>query len=604
MKKDKLNYSVLKNNLYILKQIHIASPARIAFNLLVIILKSISAILFDVYMLRYVINGIQKGLGFKSIILFILVVAVYHLIVCIIENYYNEIFAPVSNQKIYKHIQKKVFAKASSVELACFENPQFYDKYVKAISEASGRASGVLSSLTGIVNCVFTIGAMSFAIFTIDPFLIFFALIPFIVSLLFGKKLNKVRYDYNMEMKEKARKRNYVRRIFYLADYSKEVRLTNINKLMFKRFYEAVKELKDVIRKHGIKVALLDYIFIATNDIIVYLGAILYVSYRTVVAKTMLYGDCIVVINSINSVAWSLRSIVDIFIQFQNHSLYIDNLRYFLEYEPSIKENENGLDAPEDCKLTLKNVSFKYEGKQDYSVKNVNLSINSGEKIALVGHNGAGKTTLVKLIMELYNVTEGEIFLNDIPIENYKLKSYRSLFSSVFQDYRIFSMSVLENILLKDNFNTQEREMAIEGMKKSGIYNKISSFPKRADTVLTKEFDENSAVLSGGEYQKIAIARVFAKNSPIAILDEPSSALDPISEYSIYESMMSACKDKSVIFISHRLSSAVLADKIYLMENGEIIESGTHSELLAKNGKYTDMWNKQAEKYYGTEKEV
>ena len=141
-------------------------------------------------------------------------------------------------------------------------------------------------------------------------------------------------------------------------------------------------------------------------------------------------------------------------------------------------------------------------------------------------------------------------------------------------------------------------------MKKSGIYNKISSFTKLADTVLTKEFDENSAVLSGGEYQKIAIARVFAKNSPIAILDEPSSALDPISEYSIYESMMSACKDKSVIFISHRLSSAVLADKIYLMENGEIIESGTHSELLAKNGKYTDMWNKQAEKYYGTEKEV
>ena len=349
------------------------------------------------------------------------------------------------------------------------------------------------------------------------------------------------------------------------------------------------------------KIALLDYLFIASNDIVVYLGAILYASYKTLISKTMLYGDCVVVINSINSVAWSLRSIVDICIQFQNHSLYIDNLRYFLDYKPSISENENGLDTPKNCKLTLKNVSFKYDGQQNYSLKNVSLNIDPGEKIALVGHNGAGKSTLIKLIMHLYNATDGEILLNDIPIKEYKLKSYRNLFSIVFQDYKVFSMPVIENILLKDDPSTEEQAEAVNGMKNAGVYDKVISLPKQYNTVLTKEFDENGAVLSGGEYQKIAIARVFAKNTPVAIFDEPSSALDPLSEYAMYESMMESCKNKSVIFISHRLSSAVLADKVYLMENGEIIESGTHSELLKKGGKYTEMWNKQAEKYHGTE---
>lgn len=604
MEKNKTNYSALNNNLYILKQIHKASPWRIAVYLVAIISKSISNVLFDVYMLRYVINGIQNGLEFGDILFFILAVAVYHFFACMLENYYIEVFAPVSDKKIYKHIQKEVFSKAASVEVACFENPEFYDKYVKAVSEAAKRATAVLRSLGAIVNALFTVFTMSFVIFSIDPVLIIFALIPFAVSLLFGKKLNKIKYEYDMEMQEKSRKKDYVRRVFYLADYAKEMRITNINRVMFQKFYESVTELKAVIKKHGIKVALLDYLFIATNDIVVYLGAILYASYKTVVAKAMLYGDCVVVINGINSIAWSLRSIVDIFIQFQNHSLYIDNLRFFLEYKPEISENADGLTPSEKCKLTLNNVSFKYDGKQEYALKNISLTINSGEKIALVGHNGAGKSTLVKLIMRLYNTTSGEILLNGIPIEKYRLKSYRNLFSAVFQDCRVFSMSVLENILLKDNYEEEEINKAIDGMKNAGIYEKIMSLPNKENTVLTREFDENGAVLSGGEYQKIALAGVFAKNSPIAILDEPSSALDPLAEYAMYESMMTACKDKTVIFISHRLSSAALADKVYLMENGEITESGTHAELLKKGGKYTEMWNKQANKYYETEAQV
>ena len=597
VKKEKKHVHTLKNNLYLLKEVHAASPGRIPLNLLVVILKSISNFLFDVFMLRFVINGIQTGAAFQSILVFILSIAAYHLCVCFFENWFNEIFAPVSDQKIIRHIQKKVFAKASSVEMACFENPEFYDRYVKAVSEASGRAMQVVGSLAGIVSCVFTVSAMSFVIFTIDPVLIVFALLPFAVNLLFGKKQNDIQYEYNMEMQEKSRKRDYVRRVFYLSDYAKEMRLTNINKALFVKFADAVRELKAVIKTYGWKIGLLDYLFQATNDIVVYLGAILYASFKTLVSKTMLYGDCIVVINTINSIAWSLRGIADIYLQFHGHALYIDNLKYFLEYEPAIPENPDGRDVPERGSLLLDHVSFRYEGQAADVLKNISLEIKPGEKIALVGHNGAGKTTLIKLLMRLYDVTEGEIRYDGVPIREYRLRPYRERFGAVFQDYRVFSMSVMDNILLKDNVTDEERTRAVDGMENSGILEKIRSLPNGADTILTREFDDGGVILSGGEAQKVAIARVFARPCEIVVLDEPSSALDPLAEYNMYEAMMKACRDKTVIFISHRLSSAVLADRVCLLEDGEIAEQGSHFELLHQNGKYAKLWEKQAEKY-------
>ncbi|MBQ3178896.1 MAG: ATP-binding cassette domain-containing protein [Clostridia bacterium] len=247
--------------------------------------------------------------------------------------------------------------------------------------------------------------------------------------------------------------------------------------------------------------------------------------------------------------------------------------------------------------ISFKNVSFSYTADGKEILKNISFEVQPGEKIALIGHNGAGKTTLVKLLLRLYDPTSGSITLDGRDIKEYKVSSYRKYFGAVFQHFKVFSMSVMENILLKGNITESEKTAALEGMKNSGVYAKVMSLDKKENTVLTKEFDENGTVFSGGENQKIAIARVFAKPCNFVIMDEPSSALDPIAEYKMYEAMMKACRDKSVIYISHRLSSAVLADRVYLMENGEIVESGTHTELLQKDGKYADMWRKQSEQY-------
>ena len=287
-------------------------------------------------------------------------------------------------------------------------------------------------------------------------------------------------------------------------------------------------------------------------------------------------------------------------------SLYIANLKDFLEYEPAIDEMQEGV-LPKACEesaesssiLTFSNVGFTYLGQEKPVLHDISMTIRRNEKIAIVGHNGAGKTTFVKLLMRLYDVSEGEILYYGRNIRELDLPEYRKLYGTAFQDYQVFAMTVAENVLMRRPEGEADYRKAEDCLKRAGVYEKICGLPHGMDTVMTKEFAEDGAVLSGGELQKIAVARAFAKEYQIAIFDEPSSALDPVAEYRLYENMLQGCADKTVLFISHRLSTAALADRIYLFENGRIVEQGSHEMLMGQNGKYADMFRKQAENYVG-----
>lgn len=217
--------------------------------------------------------------------------------------------------------------------------------------------------------------------------------------------------------------------------------------------------------------------------------------------------------------------------------------------------------------------------------------------MAFVGHNGAGKTTLVKLMMGLYEVTEGEICISGENINRYESRAYHARFGTVFQDLQVFALPIAQNVLMKEPENEEERRLVEVALEKAQFGEKLKKLPKGIDTVISKEFDEEGVVLSGGEAQKIAIARIFAKNPDVVILDEPSSALDPIAEYNMYKNMMKIAGDKTVIFISHRLSSARVADRIYMLENGTVTETGTHDSLMAEDGAYAAMFQLQAKNY-------
>lgn len=402
------------------------------------------------------------------------------------------------------------------------------------------------------------------------------------------------RYEKNVDSN---RKKEYVKRTMYLSDYAKELRLSNIFNVLMDYFETAVSNIIKNIKMYGGKLVVLSALQSGFNYSFTIGFIICYAALRLLYWKNITPTDFVVLVSVISSFTWNVIDVSKNISKIQDNSQYIENIKSFMDYKPKIAESQLGL-KPEShkCALNMKNVRYTYLGQKEPVLKNININIKQGQKIALVGHNGAGKTTLVKLLMRLYDVTDGEITLGEHNIKDFNVKEYRNLFATVFQDYQVLSLSVAENVLMR-NVEDDDKERVIAALKNSGIYEKVSAMKNGIDTTLTREFDKEGAVLSGGEAQKIAIARVYARDCDFVILDEPSSALDPISEYQMYQNMLEACKDKAVVFISHRLSSAVLADYIYMLEQGKIVEQGTHQQLMEQNGKYAEMFNIQAASY-------
>lgn len=255
---------------------------------------------------------------------------------------------------------------------------------------------------------------------------------------------------------------------------------------------------------------------------------------------------------------------------------------------PVEKRDDNRYD------IEFKNVSFKYPGSDTYVLKNFNAKIKIGRHIAVVGKNGSGKTTFIKLLCRLYDVTDGEITLNGINIKKYDLAEYTSLFSVVFQDYQLFSVPLGQNVTTSLDY---DREKLFDCLEKAGIKERVEELPRQENSVIFKDFDENGIELSGGETQKTALARALYKDAPFVILDEPTSALDPISEFEIYQRFNRFVGSKTAVYISHRLSSCRFCNEIYVFDSGKIVEKGSHEELIALNGKYSELWQAQA-KYY------
>ncbi len=587
---------IIKNNAYMLRFIAKAAPGYITISTIRMIGGALYAFLLNTFLYQYVLNAVQEGKGISEMVPVLLFVFIYVILFHIIANF-DFYFDVVKRPKVEAYIKSKLHEKAAEVELNCFENSEFYDKYVKATEEATGRAFDVFWTLQNSVwNLVNTVANLTLLLM-IDPFFLLISFIPMILVYFVGKVRNKINHESDMKWRETVRQRDYVRRTFYLSDFSKEMRLTEMWKVMFNRMKKSVAELKDITNKYGYKKMFLSYSFDIIFDIIAQMCVYIFAAYKALVSKTILVGDCFVLIKTTMFIAYNLGDIGGLALEFDEHSRYIETFREFLDYETKIPEIAEAPKAPSLESLEIRNVGFTYENQENAALKNICFKVNKGDKVAIVGHNGAGKTTLIKLLLRLYDPSDGEIILNGENIKNFRLSSYRNLFGTVFQDYGLFAVSVAENVLMRGNVSEDDKAKVVDALEKSGVWKKVSELPKGVDTTVTKEFDKEGAVFSGGETQKISIASVFAGENEIVIMDEPTSALDPIAEQEMYENMFKACEGKTVFFISHRLSATTYADRIYMFEQGEIIEQGTHHELLALNGNFADMWHKQADSY-------
>lgn len=499
-----------------------------------------------------------------------------------------------ATKNVLKNINNMVFDKAQTLDVSCYEDPAFYDKYQRATLVVTSGYFDIIcydfaSMLSGIISmiCVFA------TVMSINPAYLLFLLPVFFVFVIETAK-SKYVYKRDMEMTSNNRIKAYVQRTMFLREYSKDMRTSNIFSVLMKRFEAAIDSNIKILKKYGVGLFAYSMVSSLFEEFIPVIGSYLYAGYEFVSRGTMTVSGFSVVLSSINSVREVTLDVTQCFDEMNQMALYFQNLRTFFEYQPSVVSGERRAEPFES--LEFKNVSFRYPSAKSNSIENVSFKLTKGETLAVVGINGAGKSTLLKLMLRFYDVTDGEILYNGINIKEYDLNSYRNAFATVFQDYKNFAVSVYENVMCRV-CNADDKQAAMQALKNSGAWKKISTFSKGGDTVLTKEFDKDGAGLSGGENQKVSTARLFARDFDVAILDEPSSALDPIAESEMYDNLTRVTENKTVVYISHRLSSAALADRIIVLDKGGIIESGSHSELMALNGKYTEMFSLQASNY-------
>lgn len=590
---------IWQNNFYIFRLIWEIAPSRVIFSFLLNLTDSAWDIYFSIIFYRYLLNGIieQKSLGY--LLLLVGIGAFLYFLRRILFNFYSFRVSVETDQYIYEALHMRVYAKATDVELAAFENTAFYEMYTKACLETSGRPVAVLDNLTSVFSTCVAIISMVIALVDMDSFALIFVIFPLTSQLLFGKKRNRLQYALDVENVAPDREKEYVNRTVYLKEYAKELRSTNIFSVLMRNYRLSSERITRNYKKYGIKLAALDLMMSLFNLYIPFFASCLYALYKITELGTMSIGEYSILSVAVIGLAGNLQQFADTYGKAHRDSLYIQNLRDFLSYESKISEDQSGMIPDTFETLEFKDVSFTYDGAEKPALEHLSFTIRAGQTVAIVGLNGAGKTTLVKLIMRLYDPQQGEIYYNGKNIKEYQVRAYRETIGTVFQDFRMFSLPVADNVLMGRADDPRRAETAL---RKAGIWEKIKNTPHGLQTVIGREFDPDGLELSGGEAQRIALARVFAGHAQIAILDEPSSALDPVAEYQMFENLRHAAEDKTTIFISHRLSSTQMADVIYLIDGHTIKEAGTHTELMARQGLYWDMYQKQASAYQGEDR--
>lgn len=589
---------ILSNNAYMIKIIFSQTPLYAIGSIILAFMSSVTGIVGDVLLTKYVIDSVQFQRSFSEVLIFIGIVAVFFIFTSVLSSLFNTIYVPIARQKISQRMQQKLFAKAIGTDLQYYDDPEYYNSFILSLSNADNRAFDVFNSFISILTSFLTISGILSIIFTVDPICVVFVVASVFASLVINIKRSKITYEQDIESKPIERRRGYIQRVFYLVEYAKEIRTSKVKNLLLKKYMEECKNTRQVIKKYAGKNFLYSFAngFLINTLIIdiLYFSALII---RASVRKTISYGSIAGMINAAWSLNNSFQVLKNVVPQLSLHSMYVDKLKDFLDLPSSITAIGESIAIPSKInQIDFLNCSFKYPHSNSLTLNNINFSISNNEKIAIVGRNGAGKTTLLKLLLRFYDPTEGLIKINGANLKQYNPDEYRKNIGTVFQDFKLFATTIGENVLM-DNAVSDNINNIMSALRASTFDKNIVFLENDINTPISKEFSDSGTYLSGGQEQMIAIARIFVKDNLFIILDEASSALDPLTELKVNKKLLELSENKTVIFISHRLSITQYVDKIYVLSNGSLIESGTHNELMLVDGEYATMFNLQAEKY-------
>ena len=517
----------------------------------------------------------------------------------LLSTVYNMIIR-ISGELVSNHIKIKIIEKAKEVDLASFDMPEFYEKMENASREAGNRPVSILQSTFNILSVCISVVSYIVILVAISPWapviIIALSVPTAIISFIYRKK----NFQYMRHRSKDRRQMNYYNDLMVDKDVAKEVRIFHLSdvfidcyKKTFRRYFSGMKRL---IVQEGIWSSAMSLVSAAVNCTL-----FLYIANLVRLGEAQI-GDYSLYTGALESISTGVSSLIATTATIYEGTLFIDNMIAFMEEEPKILPL---LPQPLHVRrhtghtIEFQHVSFAYPGTTRRVIDDVSFVLDPGETLVLVGLNGAGKTTLIKLLTRLYDPTEGVILLDGADIRNYDVGELYDMFGIIFQDFGKYAFSAGENIEFGQISKGYVKEDISAAAQAAGADSFIQKLKDGLDTPLTRYFEPDGTELSIGQWQKLSVARAFYSDSDVLILDEPTASLDPLAEQEIFNQFERLRKDKTTIFVSHRLSSATIASKILVLEQGRIVESGNHVQLMEKHGRYWELFSTQAKRYTG-----
>lgn len=603
-------HGVLSNSIFILKKIKQYAPFLMFLMCIGVFSNTIMRVLWS-YIGKFVLDIVeaqaQEGAGeLRPLYVLLAIVAVVELAAMLLNNYTDSkrwYWYPFVRMRLISERIDKVLC----MNYQHLEEPEVLDMEQRANRATLGNNVGAEALMNDIYNLgvrVVTLATTFTAVLVLDwRMVVAIVVLAVLQYLFFLLTVKKDRRDVWVPLAPVWRKIGYMRRVTQDFEYAKDIRLFGMKDWLGDKQHEVYEFEVEKMRRCK---NLWTYYGICTHSVTIISTAVIYgVLIWNFLGDNLTIGNFTLYISLASTFTVVMTELLNSMGEMKKHSLEVDDFRSFMELEEEEEEDceplpgvsGNAVKCPETgYKIEFRDVSFQYKGQTDYALKNLNLTIESGTRLAVVGLNGAGKTTMIKLLMRLYDPTEGAILLNGVDIRRYRRRDYYRLFAPVFQQIRVFAFPINENVSMKTEEET-DKDRALHCLIQAGLGKKIKSLQKGADTQLLKVLYEDGVELSGGENQKLGLAKALYKDAPIIVLDEPTAALDALAEYELYKNFDSLIGDKSAVYISHRLSSTRFCDAIAMFVAGEMVEYGSHSELLDRGGAYAEMFAIQAQYY-------
>ncbi len=544
------------------------------------------------------VNGLPSE--FDLVMKLLIIRFTYNFVTGLVSRISN-ILNNISSELVVNHVNLKIMYKAREVDLASFDLPSFYEKFENAKREAGNRPIHILNANFTIISTVISMVSFIVALVAISPWAPVVIVAMSVPTALINFRYRKKNFWYMRHHSKERRQMNYYSNLMTNKDMVKEIRLFNLSDLFIGRYAETFKVYFWGLKKLFIEEGLLHMAMTVVTTTINCL-LFLYIA-KGVCEGRYEVGDYSFYTGALGSISGGIGTLIGTTASIYEGTLFIDNLISFMNEKPTIvpllaeRTEPRRVEHHTGHTIEFQNVSFIYPGTERKVINNVSFVLEPGDTCVLVGLNGAGKTTLIKLLTRLYDPTEGIILLDGHDIREYAVEDLYSMFGIIFQDFGKYAVNVRENIQFGQLERDADEEDVILAAEQSSAAQFINDLPDKYDTPLMRYFEENGIELSIGQWQKLSIARAFYSDSDIIILDEPTASLDAIAEQEIYNQFDRLRKDKTTIFVSHRLSSATVANKIIVLEHGAVIEIGDHTELMKKKGVYYDLFSTQAKRY-------